>query len=288
MRVMLRMKIFFESDKEVICFCEHLFQHNKQLAVNWQVNEKWGNQLIIQSDQLNEMIFQAVAQSLVNVYITYRLRNAVKEIIHNTYYFSEQHEIEKIYELAEWIITGEDADSKWLRDNKHPVQLLRAIFLMHIRNAQTVHYDSIVQFGMKAFKHDLIHYVGLAIDEFKREEEHQSFLNSLREYIIKKEPNVPVIHVVDGTTFSYYNDSGIRYSKVELRTIMKKAPLYLFGFPEEEWNLAPLIALAPEKIHLYVEDPSTPKTQTILNVFQEKVELKSMNEFPYSFTSQRQ
>lgn len=279
------MKIFFESDKEVICFCENLFQENKQLEINWQVDEKWGNQLTVNAEPLNELVYQSIAISLVNVYITFRLKRTMKEIIRNTYYFSEWHEVEKIYELSEWIVTGEDEDSRLLRNNKHPIQLLRAIFLMHIRNTQTVHYDSIVKFGMKAFEQDLIDYVGLAIDEFKREEEHQSFINSLREYIVKQEPNVPLVHVVDGPTFGYYDPHGRRYSKLELRSLMRKAPLYLFGFPEEEWNLAPLVAMMPEQIQLYVEDPSTPKIQTIINVFQEKVSLKSVEEFPFPFSS---
>ncbi len=279
------MKIFFESDKEVICFCENLFQENKQLEINWQVDEKWGNQLTVNAEPLNELVYQSIAISLVNVYITFRLKRTMKEIIRNTYYFSEWHEVEKIYELSEWIVTGEDEDSRLLRNNKHPIQLLRAIFLMHIRNTQTVHYDSIVKFGMKAFEQDLIDYVGLAIDEFKREEEHQSFINSLREYIVKQEPNSPLVHVVDGPTFGYYGPHGRRYSKLELRSLMRKAPLYLFGFPEEEWNLAPLVAMMPEQIHLYVEDPSTPKIQMIINVFQEKVSLKSVEEFPFPFSS---
>ena len=285
MRVMLRMDIFFESDKEVICFCEHVFQQNKQIAVHWQVNEKWGNQLTINYEPLNEIIFQSIAVSLVHVYISNRLRSVIHEIIRDSYYFTDHHEIEKIYELAEWIVTGVDEDSKMLRKHKHPVQLLRAIFLMHIRNAQTVHFDSIVQFGMKAFKKDLVHYIGLAIDEFKREEEHQSFINTLREYIHTKEPMIPLIHVVEGSPFSYYSTVGRQLSKIELRNIMKKAPLYLFGFPEDEWNLAPLIAMAPEKINMYVDDPSNPKTQTIINVFQERVILKSFKDFPYTYSS---
>lgn len=278
-----KMDIFFESDKEVICFCERLFQQNKQIAVYWQVNAKRGNQLTINEEPLNEIIFQSIAVSLVDVYVTHRLRSIINEIIQDTYYFSDGHEIEQIYELAEWIVTGEDKDCKMLRKNKHPIQLLRAIFLMHIRNAQDVHFDWIVQTGMKAFKQDLIHYVGLAIDEFKREEEHQSFINTLREYIIKKEPAVPLIHVVGGNTFSYYHFTGKPYSKVELRSIMKKVPLYLFGLPEDEWNLTPLIALAPRKIKLYVDDSSSPRTQTVLNIFQERVDIQSFKDFPYTY-----
>src|SRR5699024_9861930 len=141
-----------------------------------------------------------------------------------------------------------DRDSKFIRRNKEPLQLLRATFLMHIRNAKKVEFTSIVQSGMKPFKEELIDYVGLAIDEFKREEEYQAFINMLREYVTKKETEVPIVHVVHGESFIFYDSDGREWSVHQLRALMKKTPLYLLGFPVEEWNLAPFIAMAPEKI----------------------------------------
>ena len=281
MRVMRLLDIFFESDKEVMRFCENLFQKNKQIAVHWKVNEKWGNQISFETQPENELKYQSIAQSMVYVFITYRLGSMLREIIKNKYYFSDKHEVEKIHELAEWIVLGEDLDCIIIRENKHPIQLLRAIFLMHIRNTQTIHFDSIVQFGMKVFKEDLINYVGLAIDEFKREEEHQSFINTVREYVIKKEPNIPLIHVLEGNPFHYYSETGSLFSKLELHVLMKKEPLYLIGLPQDEWNLAPLVAMAPKEIKIYVDDSSNPKAQTIINVFQERVTLHSFRDFPY-------
>src|SRR5699024_8565204 len=143
----------------------------------------------------------------------------IHAIIKDNFYFSDRHEIEHIQELAEWIVTGDDMDSSIIRKKKHPIQLLRAIFLMHIRNSQTIYFNTAVQSGMKFFKEELIHYVGLAIDEFKREEEHQSFINTLREYIIKKEPAASLIHVLDGNTFHYFDGQGKVYSKQDVNRL---------------------------------------------------------------------
>ncbi|MHA6251425.1 sporulation protein YtxC [Oceanobacillus sp. CAU 1775] len=232
------------------------------------------------------MKYQAVADSFVNVYLNFYFSSVLIEIIKDKYYFSDKHVIQHIHELAEWIITGEDADSIMIRQRKHPIQLLRAIFLMHIRNTTTLHFDSIVKFGMKIFKEELIHYVGLAIDEFKREEEHQSFIQTLREFIKKKESTVPLIHVLEGENFNYFNEQGRPFSKTELITRIKKDPLILFGLSQKEWNLTPLIALAPDRINLYVHDPSHPKIQTVINVFQERVAIRMYDEFPFSFVNE--
>ncbi len=282
MRVMVLLDIFFESDKEVISFCESLFQQNKQIELQWKVNEKWGNQIRLEGLPLSEFNFQLIAKSMVHVYLTNRLGSVINEIIKEKYYFTNHHEIEQIHEITEWIVTGQDSDCKMVRKNKHPVQLLKAIFLMHVRNTKIVSFDSIVQFGMKVFKQDLIDYVGLAIDEFKREEEHQSFIHSLREYVLKKESIISPVHVLEGSPFHYYDEQGKLLTKDELRHCITEQPLYLIGFPQDEWNLAPLVAMAPEDIIMYVQDASDPKVQTVINVFQERVTIKGFRDFPFS------
>lgn len=68
---------------------------------------------------------------------------------------------------------------------------------------------------------------------------------------------------------------------MDLQTLMQKEPLYLFGLDETEMNLSPLIAMAPEKVKIYGDDPAEPKTLTVINVFQEKAEFQPTREFPF-------
>ena len=68
---------------------------------------------------------------------------------------------------------------------------------------------------------------------------------------------------------------------MELRHLMYQEPLYLVGLDANEMNLSPLIAIAPQKIYIYGDHPSEPKTLTVINVFQEKVYFKSLSHFPF-------
>lgn len=70
----------------------------------------------------------------------------------------------------------------------------------------------------------MVHLVGLAIDEYKREEDHQEFVNMLREYIAKKEPIYNVVHIVQGNTFSFFKSDGKRFSRMELKMLMQREP----------------------------------------------------------------
>ncbi|WP_042223265.1 putative sporulation protein YtxC [Oceanobacillus manasiensis] len=277
------LEVYFESDKEVIRFCEQLFRYNKKIELHWKTNKDWGNHLLFEKEINTNELFDAVSKAMVEVFVTHRLTAMINAIIEGYYYYTDRDEKEKILELTQWIFAGEDDDSLRVRKDKDPRQLLMSLFISNIKNTSTVHYDSIVKFRLNSFKDKLVHYVGLAIDEFKREEDHQEFVYQLREYVEKKNPSFKIIHILQGDPFSFFKQNGKRLSKMELRMLMQKEPLYIVGLDEEELNLAPLVAMAPEKIKIYGDHPSEPKTLTVINVFQERVDFEPYSNFPFSF-----
>ncbi|WP_375540675.1 sporulation protein YtxC [Virgibacillus saliphilus] len=88
--------------------------------------------------------------------------------------------------------------------------------------------------------------------------------------------------------FTFYKHNGKQISTMELRSLMKSEPLYIVGLDEDELNLAPLVAMAPKKIKMYGDDPSEPKTLTVINVFQEKVDFKAYHHFPFQHLLKKQ
>jgi putative sporulation protein YtxC len=276
-------EVFFESNKEVISFCERLFREHQQIELNWKTDEKWGNHLKFPDELPKNELVDIIAGTMADVFMTHRLGTMIKRIIKEYYYYSEQEEIERIHDLTHWIITGEDEESKRLRNNKNQHVFLKSLFIDSLKESFEFHFDSIVNFRLKPFKDQLISYVGLAIDDFKREEDHQAFIDMLRAYIIKKDPGIPVIHILQGNTFTFYKQNGKRLTNIDLRVLMKKEPLYIVGLHDNEFNLAPLIAMAPEKLKIYGDDPSEPKTLTVINVFQEKVDFEPINNFPFPY-----
>ncbi|HLR79097.1 MAG TPA: putative sporulation protein YtxC [Bacillota bacterium] len=280
------LEIYFESNEEVIRFCDGLFRDQKQLDLHWKTDAKWGNHLQFNHQLLNNDMYEAVARSMVDVFVEHRLTKMIKGVVEKTYYYTNKEEIERILDLTHWIISSEEDQRTPSRskEKQNPLQLLMSLFLDHVKDTNVIHFDSIVNFRLNVFKDQLIHYVGLAIDEFKREEDHQSFINMLREYISRKEAAYEMIHILQGENFSFFAADGHQFSHRELRTIMQKEPLYIVGLDGEEYNLAPLIAMAPEKIKIYGDHPSEPKTLTVINVFQEKVDFEPIKNFPYTFS----
>ncbi|MFC4556646.1 putative sporulation protein YtxC [Virgibacillus kekensis] len=280
---MYLLEVYFESDKEVISFCEHLFQYNKHIELHWKTTEEWGNHLQLDCQVPGNEKMDAIAVSMVDVFITHRLTSMIREIIEEYYYYSDADEIERILDITHWIVTGDDKDSANVRSNDNPKDLLQSLFMGNLKSSQVIHYGSIVKFQLKPFRDRLIYYVGLAIDEFKREEDHQAFVDSLREYIAKRKAAFEMIHILQGSSFSFFKPNGEQFSKRELKMIMQKEPLYIVGLDAEELNLAPLIAMAPDKIKIYGDHPSEPKTLTVINVFQERVEFRPVSSFPFPY-----
>lgn len=277
-------EFYFTSDKEVSCFCEHVFRSLKRIELYWKQDDEWGNcvQLISHETDVTDSEQRIIASSMVDVFMTYRLGSYVKHIITDVYYFENETEINRIADVSEWILLSDDANSKVLRQSMNVKETLLNLFLSMIKTEKKVHFDSIVHFRFTDVRELFIEHVGRAIDEYKREEEHQAYVNMLREYVTTLESKVDVIHVVQGEPFLFYKQHGKKYARLELRSIMHEAPLYLIGLDAEEFNIAPLIALCPKHIYVYGNDPSDPKTLTVMNVFEERVTFHSLHVFPFT------
>jgi len=250
--------------------------------LHWKTHKEWGNHLAFGEHILKNELMDVISKSMVHVFIRHRLGSWIKSILKDYYYYTNTEEVERIHDIARGIFLGEDEDGLHLKSKKENISgVLYSLFVANIKDTSSVHYDSIVKFRLKVFKDHLIHHVGLAIDEFKQEENHQEFIHMLRDYISNKEPGIPVIYILQGKSFQFFKENGKRLTELDLRKIMRKKPLYILGLDENERNLTPLIAMAPKKIKIFGDDPSEAKTLTVINIFQEKVDFVPYTYFPF-------
>lgn len=255
--------------------------------MNWKTDKDWGNHIQFKQTVSSSQL-QTIAQSMVRVFFVFRLSRMIKQVIQQCYFYTSIYEVERISEIAYGALTGEDPELLKLMDRKQdPKQALYTIFLNNVKEGKTIHFDSIVKFQLKAFKEQLIHDVGIAIDEFKREEDHQAFIQMLREYIQKKKSSFKEIHILQRNYFTFYQANGEQITQRQLSTIMQKEPLYIVGLDIRERNLAPLITMAPEEIHIYGDNPSEPKIMTVINVFQERVHFHTRHQFPFAHVTEK-
>ncbi|GAA0326344.1 hypothetical protein GCM10008931_17420 [Oceanobacillus oncorhynchi subsp. oncorhynchi] len=216
-----------------------------------------------------------ISSVMAEVFIEEHLSDIIIGKITDNYYFSDPDEINRIYDFSMWILFETDSDNQYLREHVNTTKLLQDIFFRHLKEHKSIHFSAILHFRLASFLEFVHECVGKAIEEFKREEDHQAFIDMLRHYIEKKDPCVDLIYIEQGENFIFYNDKGEVISKDKLRMWMFQAPLYALGLHENEFNLSPLIAMSPAKIKVYGDDPDDPKIMTITNIFQERVEFET-------------
>ena len=126
----------------------------------------------------------------------------------------------------------------------------------------------------------LQHYVELAIDEYKLEQEYQNFVQMLRDCVASKQPKLSVIHLVhQPPSFLFFDEKLCEITAGELKQLIDRnliisQPMYI-----DSSLLAPLVSISPNIIYLYTDHEDDGMIQTIQNVFQERIRLCRQSDF---------
>lgn len=276
-------EVYFESKKEAAIFCDEVNQYHQQIRIHQQKSDMWGMHLKVEGSIRRKVLLQLISNAMVKVLLEEHLSDMLIRTITEKYYFTEAEEINRIYDFSMWILFESDRDSKKLREHVEVNKLLQPLFLDYLEQHTIIHFSSIRHFRLAPFWEFVKQCIEKAIEEFKREEDHQAFVDMLRSYIENKTADVDIVYVEQGDCFTFYNKNKEKISKDELTLWMKKAPLYALGLHENEFDLSPLIAMAPAKIKIYGSNPAEPKTITVRSIFQERVEFEKHNSFiPYT------
>lgn len=255
-----------------------LFQVRNEIQIQWKRDKDWGNVLYVTDASIP---IDQLLSCFIDVLVVHRLNRMIKKIAHDHYYYTDADEIERICQLTNWVLREAHYATFLFKKEQSLHAFLHTLLEKHMESEKSIYFDSLVTFNLKPFNECLKMAVGFGIDEMKREEEYQSFIQSTREYILRRKTKVDKLYVVQGDSFTFYKPNGKPYSPVELRTLMYREPLYLLGLDENEMNLSPVLTLLPRQIYIYGDHPSEPKTLTLINLFEEKVQFFPKAEFPF-------
>ncbi|WP_163581587.1 putative sporulation protein YtxC [Gracilibacillus saliphilus] len=280
------LEVYFEHDNEA-----EVFYHLAKQSDKWQATRKRTKKNLVQLHLLEDLNGDEkkkhLAPLLSMVFIQCRETSMIQHILMKKYYFSSEEEIERITTIARSLL---EKDESVYEDRIHQHELrdtLTTIFSLQI-DSSFIRFDSIVHFRLHHYIDQLTEMVGLAIDEFKREEEYQDFIHSIREFVRRKSPEEEVVHVLQGERFRIFRDNGEVYTMEDLQRVKSRFPLFIFGLEQEEWNISPLIMLAPNHIFMYGEDQAESRTHTIITIFQERCSFYPTEYFPFYHADEKE
>lgn len=272
------MNIHFRLYDEYLYF-KQLIEH-KSIIIKETIGEQ-GFIVYIKQISNDELI-----RYFIQIYMMYRLQPNIMKIIRQDYYFTNETEVDRIVEWTNWLLHEQTFIQEHFNVVSLSNYLLQSLLnqVRHIPFPQgTISFDSFVLFQLKTFQKQLSYIVGYAIDEMKREEEYQHFVQVVRSYITNGLPKCSTVHILQDEPFQIYSHSGQKYTTEKLLELMRKEPLYLLGLDEYEQNLSPILTLLPHQIFIYGHNPDDGKTLTLLNIYQERARFLSNGMFPFTF-----
>ncbi|WP_031407744.1 putative sporulation protein YtxC [Geobacillus vulcani] len=208
-------------------------------------------------------------------------------IIANVFYFRDVEEQQQILALAHSFLDGERRDyRKSAAFAASRTAMLRDAFASFLRDGLSFSFSSFVTFRLKPYMERLQHYVELAIDEYKLEQEYQNFVQMLRDCLAGRAPQWPRLYLVhDPPHFVFYDSEQRELSTAEVRQLIDRHLVFSQPMYIDASVLAPLVSLAPAEIELYTDHPDDGMVQTLQNVFQERLTVCRRADFSRLFAA---
>ncbi|MBO9130595.1 putative sporulation protein YtxC [Bacillus sp. 165] len=210
----------------------------------------------------------------------------IMSVLSRVFYYHDIEEHNEILHIAHSIMNGSRKDIPKKGTGKSRDELLFEALQGFIQNPISFSFESLVRFRLKPYMMYLLRVTELAIDEYKLEQDYQTFIETLRQHVSNRKARLSSIHLVFNGDFIFYDEKGGCLNQEKLVQYIDEKIVKHNEFYIDANVIAPLVSIAPEKIHLYTAYLDDNMVVTIQNVFQERVKVYSVQEFEKKFRAE--
>jgi putative sporulation protein YtxC len=204
----------------------------------------------------------------------------LRKIIAEQFFYEDIDEQEQILEIVYSIIDGENKELQELLDDQQEELMVQEAVGDLLQDANIAFsFEAFVKFRLRDYKEKLLKYVEVSIDEYKMEQEYQVFVQTLREFLNSKKEKLQTLHLIYEEDPLFFDENLDELKKSEIskmidRRLLSNHPVYV-----DSVTIAPLLSIAPKEIYIYTSKPEEPLVRTIKNIFEERVMIKSIQQF---------
>ncbi len=265
--------VYFDSREEQACWQMRL--QNSRPIIQQAVCPAENDEQAFISFRLEPNQDQAVCLALIeflfSFFSSYHLERKIREVIEERYFFQDEDEVEHIAEMAMLMWEGEVVYHGANNLPKKVRQRILGLFQDIVSEQVPFSYQSLWNFRMRSIQDDLVALVGIAIDEYKLEQDYQEFIYLIRGLLEVRRPLLEEVHLVYNDEFFFYNQHFQLISKRNLantidRKLMAENPMFV-----DSNTIAPLVSMAPRKIFIYAEDEEIRIIRTLQKIFEERI-----------------
>lgn len=228
-------------------------------------------------DYQEEAWLRVLSDAFYRFLLEEKLLQAIKHQVMHKYFFREKEEIEAILEVASSLLEEEQIKGYgFFVDEKY---MIREGLQTILAEGRSFSFDSFMMFRIKTFQQSLQSFTMKAIDEYKLEQDYQSFIASLRDFLRKREPKMAKLHLVYHDAFYFYDSSFRKLERYEISDHIDKRLLSESAVYIDSVTLAPLLSIAPENLYIYTDDTEQGLIQTVKRVFEERSQIFPLASF---------
>lgn len=203
----------------------------------------------------------------------------MENILTSTYHYKDKDEIGEICALAKSIGDGDRHEVPGAEMFSERFNIIRDAAISCVEQSGTISFDSFLVFRTRPYYTLLNALVGEAIDEYKLEQEYQTFIEALRQLLKSRASLKDKLNLLYDGSYYLVDLKGerlvVNQNEMDFATLPN-------GLEIEEIDpeiLLPLLYFAPEQINVFTDHVEEGLTQTICNVFQERLRF-----FPFSMS----
>ncbi|MFS0822451.1 putative sporulation protein YtxC [Bacillus sp. 1P02SD] len=258
-----------------------LLSKAKALSIDYieVVNEEEKVVAVFASEKTNYVVQVVIIPVMTEFIIKNKEDHWILDYIENIFYFTDFEEKKQILEIAKALMDGNNPDIPAVQDVVPREQLIAEALHEFLQVPISFSFESFLKFRMRSYNEILLQIVESAIDEYKLEQEYQTFIQGLREFREKREPKLEQLHILHDEQFYFYTDTFTEIKRNELfkfidRKLILHQPMYI-----DSAVLAPLVSIAPKSISIYTDQIDNGMIQTIHNIFLENVTIYTKKSF---------
>ncbi|NGP45011.1 hypothetical protein G4V62_08585 [Bacillaceae bacterium SIJ1] len=203
----------------------------------------------------------------------------VTQILRHTYAYENDDEINYLMNMVYLLLEGEKPD---IPGSVQLVQERRDWLVQgwsQLEEHISFSFESFVQFRLKGYRDCLERIVEKAIEEAKLEEEYQSFIDTLRQFVESRQYSDVTARIRFGEHCQLFSED-FRLKRTDF--LLEDWPSSIYAYEPGNSRsvvMAALLSLNPQQLIVYGDEVGEPMIQTIRNVFQERAVLRAKGQF---------
>lgn len=222
-----------------------------------------------------ERYIEATVQFITNV----KRQEILDRILQERFYYEDEEERQQIIHIVASMCKGQREELISLTQKVDEHTLVKESVQSSFHHKESILFDSLLTFRLKTYEEALMNYLFVAIDEYKMEQEYQMFLHMLRDYLRIREPRKKEMHLLIDRETKFFDEQLQEVSQETItslidRRLLSNHPVYI-----DSAVIAPLLSIAPKKIHLYTNDEEAPLIRTLKNIFEERLRICALSTF---------